>query len=131
MLGIPNGSRLDNALKVNRGTLTGAREQQLRKAQTKTTVRGDAFAKKPAAVTGIDYKTGKKRVIRVKVSNQMTQRLLGIDPNGVKPLEKNEDAKAPETEKEAKKAEAKKAEAKKETKKETKATKAAEMPKSK
>ena len=78
MLGIPNGSRLDNALKANRGTISNARAENLQNAQTKTTAKGDAFAKKPTIVKGIDYKTGKKRVIRIK--SKMLQRALQIAP---------------------------------------------------
>lgn len=101
MLGIPNGSRLDNALKTNRGTLTNAREKQLQDAQTKTTVRNDPFAKKPAVVTGIDYKTGKKRVIRIR--SKLLQKTLRIDPDGV-------ETKEVEAKKETKAAKAKSAE---------------------
>lgn len=78
MLGIPRGSRLDNALKANRGTISNARADNLQNAQTKTTAKGDAVAKKPTIVKGIDYRTGKKRVIRIK--SRALQRALNIEP---------------------------------------------------
>ena len=80
MLGIPRGSRLDNALKANRGTISNARADTLQNAQTKTTAKGDAFGKKPVVVKGIDYKTGKKRVLRIK--SRALQKALRIDPDG-------------------------------------------------
>jgi hypothetical protein len=76
MLGIPNGSRLDNALRANRGTISNARAKNLQNAQTKTTAKGDG---KPIIVKGIDYNTGKKRVIRIK--SKMLQQALRIAPS--------------------------------------------------
>ena len=78
MLGIPNGSRLDNALKINRGTVAVHNANRLQSAQ-KSAAEGSVAKGKPTVVRGIDYKTGKRRVLRIK--SKALQKALRIEPS--------------------------------------------------
>ena len=83
MLGIPRGSRADNALRVNK--VTNAAAVRLENTKTKVTnvtskgVDGKSTAP-PSTITvkGIDYRTGKRRTIRIK--SKIMQRMIGIQP---------------------------------------------------